>query len=498
MPEKNTAGGLLFEGSEWTFDTLRRTYDAIEAIALGDLGLDPYPNQIEIISSEQMLDAYSSVGMPLMYGHWSFGKHYIYHERHYSSGMRGLAYEVVINSNPCVSYCLEENTMPMQALVMSHAAFGHNHFFRNNHLFRQWTDAEGILEYLNYAREFIRHCEEQHGPAEVEQILDAAHSLMSNSVFRHRRPPPLSTREEKARRRRRHEEEERAVHYIWSGLGRTGRQEDRANAVQDRKREMHLPEDNILYFIERFSPVLKTWQREILRIVRNIAQYFYPQRQTKIMNEGCATFVHYHILSRLHETGRIDDGAMLEILASHTNVLTQPGFDSPNFGGLNPYAIGFAVMRDIQRICTAPTDEDREWFPEIAGCGDWRNVLKDAWAAYRDESFIQQYLSPKVMRDLRLFALTDEENHHWYTVPAIHNETGYRHVRDSLQRATDPALTEPVIHVADVDLLGDRVLHLEHLVVEGIPLDEADKKKTLEHCRRLWGYDVDMKTVWSR
>ncbi|HSG63434.1 MAG TPA: SpoVR family protein, partial [Gammaproteobacteria bacterium] len=188
---KEGRGRLLFEGPDWSFDVLSRTYDAIEEVARNDLGLDFYPNQIEIISSEQMLDAYSSVGMPLMYRHWSFGKHFIHHERLYRKGARGLAYEVVINSNPCISYCLDENTMALQALVIAHAAFGHNHFFRNNHLFRQWTDPEGILDYLEYARGYIRLCEERHGQAEVERVLDAAHALMPASVFRHRRPPEL-------------------------------------------------------------------------------------------------------------------------------------------------------------------------------------------------------------------------------------------------------------------------------------------------------------------
>ena len=131
------ADGLLFDGAEWDFETVRRVYSAIEAIARDDLGLDVYPNQIEIISAEQMLDAYSSVGMPLMYAHWSYGKRFVRDEALYRKGYQALAYEIVINSNPCISYCMEENTMAMQAVVIAHAAFGHNHFFKNNYLFQQ-------------------------------------------------------------------------------------------------------------------------------------------------------------------------------------------------------------------------------------------------------------------------------------------------------------------------------------------------------------------------
>jgi spore cortex formation protein SpoVR/YcgB (stage V sporulation) len=127
----------LFTGPNWDFGSLRRVNDAIERIAFDELGLDIYPVQIEVITSEQMLDAYSSVGLPLMYKHWSFGKRFAYHETLYRKGLQGLAYEIVINSNPVICYIMEENSMTMQTLVIAHAAFGHNHFFKNNYLFRR-------------------------------------------------------------------------------------------------------------------------------------------------------------------------------------------------------------------------------------------------------------------------------------------------------------------------------------------------------------------------
>jgi stage V sporulation protein R len=127
----------LFTEPEWSFEALDRVLKAVEKIALDDLKLDIYPNQIEIISTEQMLDAYSAMGMPLMYHHWSFGKLFAREEGLYRAGHIGLAYEMVINSNPCISYLLEENSMTMQTIVIAHAAFGHNHFFKNNYLFQQ-------------------------------------------------------------------------------------------------------------------------------------------------------------------------------------------------------------------------------------------------------------------------------------------------------------------------------------------------------------------------
>ena len=124
--------GLLFEGADWDFDMLSRIYAAVEEVGLEELGLDIYPNQIEVITSEQMLDAYASTGMPLFYKHWSFGKQFLRNETLYRKGWQSLAYEIVINSSPCIVYIMEQNTATMQTLVLAHAAFGHNHFFKNN------------------------------------------------------------------------------------------------------------------------------------------------------------------------------------------------------------------------------------------------------------------------------------------------------------------------------------------------------------------------------
>ncbi len=173
-------------------------HDAIEEIALKEMGLDIYPNQIEVITSEQMLDAYASVGLPLMYRHWSFGKRFAREEALYRHGLQGLAYEIVINSSPCISYIMEENSMAMQTLVIAHAAFGHNHFFKNNYLFRQWTDADGILDYLTFARDFVARCEDAHGVAEVERVLDAAHALMNQGACTATRAGPRTTSERSA------------------------------------------------------------------------------------------------------------------------------------------------------------------------------------------------------------------------------------------------------------------------------------------------------------
>ncbi len=486
----------LFEGAEWDFAKLQRIHDACEEIARSELGLDVYPNQIEVITAEQMLDAYSSAGMPLFYKHWSFGKHFAHHEAFYRKGLMGLAYEIVINSSPCISYLMEENTATMQTLVIAHAAFGHNHFFKNNYLFKQWTDADGILDYLDFAKSYVAQCEERHGRQAVEQTLDAAHALMSHGIDRYPGKKKLDLRAEEKRAGERRLHEESVFNDLWRTVP-TGKIKSAEVLSSERRRKLlGLPQENLLYFLEKAAPRLQPWQREVIRIVRHIAQYFYPQSQTKVMNEGTATYVHYRIMNRLHEQGRISDGNFLEFLQSHTNVVFQPDFDNPRFSGFNPYALGFAMMQDIERIVSSPDDEDREWFPDIAGTGDVMAVLRNTWANYRDESFISQFLSPRLMRKLRMFHLHDDpEESAGIKVDAIHDERGYRRVRRELARQYDVGYIDPNIEVVDVDLAGDRRLMLRHAVVKGAQLNEVDAKRVLQHLADLWSYDVSLVEV---
>jgi stage V sporulation protein R len=488
---------LIYQGTDWDYDTLRRAYDAIDRIASEELGLDIYPNRIELITSEQMLDIYTAHGMPLTYRHWSYGKRFLQHEASYRRGYTSLAYEVVINSNPCISYLMEENTATMQALVIAHAAFGHNHFFRNNHLFRQWTEASAILDYLGFARNYVAACEDRYGVAAVERVLDAAHALSRNGVHRHAGGRPLDLKSEEKRERARREHDEKMFDDLWRTLPESKPQPG-TDKLSERRRRLGLPEENLLYFLEKSSPRLESWEREIIRIVRLIAQYFYPQPQAKVMNEGCATWVHQRIMTRLHEKGQIDDAAFLEVLHSTSNVIMQPGYDHPAGGpGFNPYALGYAMMTDIVRMCEEPTAEDRDWFPDIAGNGDPMGTLRHAWANYRDESFILQFLSPKVIRDLRLFRLLDDTSDSTLLVDAIHDVEGYRAIRRSLARSYDPGLNDADVQVVDVDLSGDRRLMLEHRTRPGQLLAKKDAEATLKYLAMLWGYEVRLHEVDS-
>jgi stage V sporulation protein R len=427
----------LSDTSEWTFELIEKYHKEIARIA-GNFGLDTYPVQLEIITAEQMMDAYASIGMPVVYNHWSFGKEFVTNQARYIKGQMGLAYEIVINSNPCIAYLMEENTMTMQALVIAHAAYGHNSFFKNNYLFNTWTSADSIIDYLLFAKNYIAQCEERYGEAQVEEILDSCHALRNFGVDRYKRPSRLSMQEEQARQKVREEYMQSQVNELWRTI-------PAKEVLRSDKKDWQFPkepQENILYFIEKNAPFLEPWQREIVRIVRKIAQYFYPQRQTQVMNEGWATFWHYTLLNQLYTEGLVTDGFMIEFLQSHTNVIHQPAFDSKYYSGINPYALGFAMMTDIRRICEEPTDEDRHWFPDIAG-SDWNKTLHFAMLNFKDESFIGQYLSPKVIRDFKLFSILDDYKESEIAVTSIHNEYGYQYIRQVLSEQYNLGSNEP-------------------------------------------------------
>jgi len=477
-------------GSEWTFDLIDDYDREIRSIAVDEFGLDVYPVQLEIISAEQMMDAYSSVGMPVNYHHWSFGKHFVATEKSYKRGQMGLAYEIVINSNPCIAYLMEENSMTMQALVIAHAAYGHNSFFKGNYLFRSWTDASAIIDYLMFAKAYIGRCEERYGVEAVETLLDSCHALMNYGVDRYKRPQKLSMAKEQARQEEREQYLQTQVNDLWRTIPRR----DRDDAELVNQRFPAEPQENLLYFIEKSAPLLEPWQREIVRIVRKVAQYFYPQRQTQVMNEGWATFWHYTIINRLFDKGLMSDGAMMEFLQSHTNVVYQPPVTSQWYSGINPYALGFAMFKDIRRICSEPTAEDRAWFPDIVD-KPWREVLEFAMKNFKDESFISQYLSPRLIRDFRFFSIRDNDLDDKLEVTSIHDDEGYRTVRQTLSEQYNLGSREPNIQVWSVNVRGDRSLILRHSMVQRRPLQQDSADEVLKHVARLWGFDVRLDSV---
>lgn len=495
---------LITSHTDWTEDLITRIWKEIEIIAEEELelkpGVDIYPNSIEIISAEQMLDAYSSIGLPIHYNHWSFGKDFLKSHRAYQSGRQGLAYEIVINTNPCISYLMEDNNMVMQTMVMAHAAIGHNAVFKNNETFKQWTNAGSIVDYMIFARDYIRQCEERYGEEEVEMVLDAAHALAPHGVdkFKRKHAPRMS---EEARLVKLLQDEEIKQRELDIIMKKTAIKHEDVDLSEHDEEDSTEEEENLLYFIMKYSPSLPQWKREIIRIVYKVNQYFYPQGQTKNLNEGFASFCHYYIMTRLEEKGFISPDAFLFFLESHSAVIYQPVYTDRWYSGANPYALGFAILQDVKRMCENPTDEDREWFPHLMG-RKWQDAVKEAAFEYRDDSFIAQWLSPKVIRDLRLFTVSydqgnPEDNHSDSDridaiVSEIHDDVGYKNVRNALARSMERINYVPQIVVREADLEGDRTLRLEYVPYMGRTLNLEDSRAVTDYIDYLWGYAVEI------
>jgi len=508
----------ITDNNEWTFEKLDFFSKEIEKIAREELELDPYPIQAQIISADQMIDSYASHALPVHYEHWSIGKKHIIESNNYEKGKSGLAFEIIANTNPSIAYLMETNTNVVQVLVLAHC-MGHSQYFKHNYMYKQWSQADFIVEYMKFAKDYIKQCENKYGLEAVEKTLDAAHALQYNGIDKYKRTNKTS-KQLKEQTLARQKYNQTSYNSLWDNIFSTKNKLDSIKTpnklkelnAQYKSQILPRPEENLLYFLEKNSPVLQTWQREILRIVRKISQYWWPAMSDKVTNEGFACFTHYYIMNRLYEKGFLTDGEMIEFFSNHANVILQtfPDFRTEDekkrdrargkaepyaYNGINVYALGFAMMQDVKRICENPTEEDKKWFPDLIG-KNWKEVIiHDIVPNYRDESFIRQFLSPKVIRDFKLFAIqSDEENPNYYDVLDIHNQEGYKNVRKILADSYDINTKLANIQVTDVDFTGDRKLTLTHYTINDQLLND-DVLNVLHYVKELWGFDVTLNTV---
>lgn len=479
-------------------------------------GLTIYPNNYKICSTESMLDVYAH-SMPFMYRHWRFGKRYLQNKKAYQSGQMGLAYEVIFNTNPCISYNMEGNSTAMNALVMAHAGQGHNSFFKNNYMFRDWTDAEGIMDYLRFAKMYVDKCIERIGEKPVRQFLTACHALENMGVDRYKRRSGEKSFKDEADRfaameeaftknfdpvlERDRDAQQKARNMIERNKKRKGKTIDSANGGHE----------NLLYVLEKESIAAREsepvngspWMVELIRIVRKVSQYFYPQKQTQVMNEGWACWNHHAIITVAHAKGYITEGQYLEALASHSGVIAQPTYNSPYYNGLNPYKLGFEMFHDIMFMARGPKNKreekryaDGKYEETFANSAyykngvkqsflgaDWLELMHHAMQNYRDESFIREFLSGGICRDFKFFAINDDDEKPYLEVAGIQGDLGI--IRDKLSNQYDLSKREPQINAMGFDPYGDRVLHLEHRSENGAPLQETHAEKVMQHINVL-------------
>lgn len=372
---------MLYKSENWTTEDIDNIWKAIVKLNDEKYHLPVYPVDIQIITSQQLIDILADNALPVSYSHWSKGKQTVATEKTYSTGHQGLAYEIVINTNPCIVYLVENNTSALQTLVLAHAGIGHNAVFKNNYRLRT-VKADYIIDYMKYARDYINKCEKTYGEEKVSALISQCQVLHDVAGLPQAGTPFFKLEEEVIQDLREYKEKN-YNDFITQDL----------NTKDFTVGTFYEP--NLLYAAEKYSDKLAPWQKEIVRILRIEAQYFYPQRRTKVINEGFATFIHNEMMSDLWEQGDISDGAYIDLMILNSNVIATSG------GYLNPYALGLKIFQDLKRVCEKPDDEDREIFPDFCG-KDWQSVLYYVMEENDDESFIRNYLGPKVCRQLEL------------------------------------------------------------------------------------------------
>lgn len=465
--------------SDYDLDELKRWDDRILEF-VHRYKLNCYPQEFEICDHNDMIGYMAYSGMPSHYPHWSYGKGYERQKTMYEYGVSGLPYEMVINSNPCLAYLMRDNTLLLQILTIAHV-YGHNDFFANNFTFKSGLDARYTIEiFKNHANRVKSYSEDPSINIDlVESAIDHAHAISWNCQ-RNMAIKKLSHEEQLQRRI----QASRGTEDQWSHI-----HPPKQFQPPELNKYPLEPEEDILLFIADNNPFLPEWKRDVLRIVDQEARYFLPQMETKIMNEGWASYWHHKILNSLN----LEQGHHLEFLVRHNQVLR------PHPGGINPYHLGFVLWHDIERRwnegSTGREYSDDRPKVDISSLDEndtpGRRKIFEVRESDRDASFLRRFLTVDVMRDLELFQ--HEKRGKDRVITKVADDEGWEEIKENLIKNTGMG-SIPVIKIDDADFGKNRTLYLIHSH-DGRDLQLEYAEHTLRHIRALWEREVVLETV---
>jgi stage V sporulation protein R len=452
---------------------LERAIDEIWGIARR-FGLDPYPVNFELVPAAIMYE-FGAYGLPGRFSHWSRGKAYYRMKTEYDYGLSKI-YELVVNTNPSYAFLMEQNDVLQNMVVVAHV-LGHTDFFKNNVFFR--ATPPNMIDKVSISADRIRKYEYDHGEAEVERFLDAVLSIEEH-VDPHVTLKPHTGETDEANKTG--EERHRSSVYddLWSLSEREKRRqqeaEEREQTRRKHKRFPTEPEKDVLKFFAEHAPNLEPWQRDILLIVREEMLYFVPQMRTKLANEGWASYWHSKITHEMDLT----DAEFTAFAQMHAGVLATSRMR------INPYHVGYNILRDIERRWDNPTEEERVKLGRQPGQG--MAQLFNVRETESDASLIRNYLTKELVEelDLYLYRKVDDE---WVIV-----EKDWEKVRDGLA-ASMTNYGIPHIVIWDADYNGNTELMLKHYAEEGQELDILYAERTLEHLYRIWSRPVHIETM---
>jgi len=434
-----------------------------------EFGLVCVPQEFEISDHNQMLGYMAYSGMPSRYPHWSWGKSYEKMKTLYDHGVSGIPYEMVINSNPAIAYLMRDNTLLLQILTMAHV-YGHNDFTTNNFTFKSTRPELTIETFKAHAMRVRRYFENPSiGIEKVERILDAAHSLS----WQCRRNLAIRKLSPEQQIERAFEASQPAPDPFQKIHARAKRTEPDLHRVPIE------PDEDVLLFIRDHNPYLEEWERDLLTIVDEESKFFIPMMETKIMNEGWASYWHKRILESLD----LDQGLHLEFIVRHNQVVC------PIPGQINPYHLGLRIWEDIYRRWTEPTPEEvkQDGAPDKPGS----EKIFEVREVERDTSFLRRYLTEDLIRELDIFQY--EARGEDYVVSKVADDEGWRQVKETLIKNVGTN-SIPVIRVEDADFGQTRTLYLKHYH-DGRDLHLEYAEKTIAYLHRLWGREVVIETT---
>ena len=466
---------------------LARAQERIEKIASG-YGLTFFRTVFEMVDYEMMNSLAAYGGFPTRYPHYRFGMEYNQLSKSYEYGLHKI-YEMVINNDPTYAYLLEGNTMLDQKLVMAHV-YGHADFFLNNMYFAH-TNRRMIDAMANHATR-IRRYQEKHGIERVERLIDACLStedlIDPSAVFRtavtprdasdHEEPPVEAPGRMPAK--------SYMDRYVNPPEYMAEQQKRLDSEREQAKRFPPRPERDVLGFIMAYAP-LENWERDVVGIVREEAYYFLPQRQSKVMNEGWASYWH----SRIMTQDVLTDAEIIDYADHHSGtVATQPG-------RLNPYKLGLELFRDIeQRWDTGRFGPEWDECESMAQRSAWdrkvglgREKIFEVRRIHSDATFLDEFLTPEFCIEQKLF-VTEEDPR---TKTRVASSREFAEVKQALLfHFTNGG--RPVIELVDANYANRSELLLQHRHI-GVDLRWDWAREVLQQLTLLWRRPVRLETI---
>ncbi|WP_066191839.1 SpoVR family protein [Gracilibacillus timonensis] len=442
--------------------TLEKAIHDITEIAKG-FGLDFYPMRYEVCPPE-ILYTFGAYGMPTRFSHWSFGKQFHRMKLQYDLGLSKI-YELVINSDPCYAFLLHSNSLIQNKLIVAHV-LAHCDFFKNNLRFQHTK--KDMVESMAATADRIAAYEKEHGIHEVETFLDAVLAIQE-----HIDPTLVKARSQDDEEQKTANKPLSEYNDLWE-LDQKGHSKPFAATSKKKRSFPSEPEKDILLFIEQHSRELEEWQRDILTMMREEMLYFWPQLETKIMNEGWASFWHQRILRELNLT----PAETIEFASLNAGVV------QPSTTQINPYYLGVKMFEDIEERYNHPTEEMKKAGVEP---GSGRDKIFEVREIESDISFLRNYLTKDFVNKEDMYVFQKQERQYKIV------DKDWRQVREQLITSRFNG-GFPYITVTDGDYLRNGELYLCHHY-EGVELDLRYLEKTLPYIYQLWGRPVHLATV---